>query len=412
MLTVIALRNLRRNTRRTALALAIVIFGTVALLLTAGFVRASFDGLSDAIIYGGLGHLEVAPASGVDAAVAALSRAGEPPRFDRWREAQAAIESQPNVRAAAAVIQFAGVAINGERSAAVAGIGMQPDRLKRMQIVPRVRSGSTLPELPPEDTERCLLGKDLATALGVAAGDTITIMVATDVGSLNAVDFQVQGLISTGFQELDARIVQIDVDAALRLLGTGRVTSLIVMLHDPERLTETSSALATALARHPSRLDIVGWEARAPFYRQVRGLYLGIFVFLGLIISLLVAMSTANTILMSLIERTREFGTLLATGTSRGQLALLIYIEANWLGVIGGVAGSAFGFVVAALLNAAHIKMPPPPAAVDPIDLAVTIHPADYAIATIAMMVVLTLAASLPVRRLFNIRIIDAISHV
>ena len=63
MLTFIALRNLARNRRRTLLSLTVIGFGFLAILLTGGFVRHSFNGLSEAVIRGGLGHLEVAPVS-------------------------------------------------------------------------------------------------------------------------------------------------------------------------------------------------------------------------------------------------------------------------------------------------------------------------------------------------------------
>ena len=61
----LGLRNLARNRRRTALSLAIVGAGTAALVVTAGFVRFSFDGLREAMIHGGLGHLEVADSAEV-----------------------------------------------------------------------------------------------------------------------------------------------------------------------------------------------------------------------------------------------------------------------------------------------------------------------------------------------------------
>jgi len=64
-LAVIALRNLARNRRRTLLSLLIVAAGTVGTLLTTGFIRFSFEGLREAIIHGGIGHIEVAPRSDV-----------------------------------------------------------------------------------------------------------------------------------------------------------------------------------------------------------------------------------------------------------------------------------------------------------------------------------------------------------
>ena len=103
MLALIALRNLFRNTRRTVLSLVIV--GTIGLLVTAGFVRNSFDGLRDAVIQGGLGHLEVAPASDTEAAASPADRSGSPPALRDWRTLRAAIEGRPHVRAAGAVVR-------------------------------------------------------------------------------------------------------------------------------------------------------------------------------------------------------------------------------------------------------------------------------------------------------------------
>ncbi|MCL4837958.1 MAG: ABC transporter permease, partial [Thermoanaerobaculia bacterium] len=70
----LAWRNLGRNRRRTAISLAVIAAGSVALLLTAGFVAFSFAGLSEAMIHGGLGHLEVARATAVEASAATLER--------------------------------------------------------------------------------------------------------------------------------------------------------------------------------------------------------------------------------------------------------------------------------------------------------------------------------------------------
>ena len=412
-LALIALRNLSRNRRRSLLSLSIVSVGTAGLLLTAGFVRYSFDGLRDAIIQGGLGHLEVAPSSELDGGATAADLASRPPLFSSWRETRSLVQNRPDVRAVGAAIQFAGVVTSGERSASFVGFGTEPDRERAMGLEIKIRGGADLPDAAPQEgEERALLGVGLARALNVAPGEVITVMSATPDGSLNAVDLTVDGLFTTGFQELDGRILRTHIATAQRLLGTDRITSLVVGLEDTNATLRARTDIRNALAKGGLPLSVVDWETRAPFYGQVRALYTGIFVFLGTIVALLVALSTSNTMLMSVLERVREFGTLLAIGTSREQLARMLILEALWLALLGGVAGSALGIGLAAFINALEINMPPPPAAVDPVRLALTVVPTDVLWALVFMAVILGVAAIPPMLRVFRLQIVDALGYV
>lgn len=413
MLALIALRNLARNRRRTVLAVMVVAAGSAGLLVTAGFVRYSFDGLSEAIIHGGLGHIEVIPTADLAESVLPSERAGRPPGMDQWADVRATIEAQPHVRAAGAVIQFAGVATHEDRTASFVGAGNEPDRMRLMNVETRLRAGAGLPDTPPaQGADAAIVGVGLARALGVSPGDTMTVMVSTVDGSLNAVDVTVRGLFSTGLQELDARMLQVHLLSAQRALGTPQVTSLVVGVADDAQAASVEAALRTILGGRRQPLSVLGWEVRAPFYQQVRGLYLGIFVFLGTIVALLVVLSAANTLLMSMLERTREFGTLLAIGTSRRQLAALMMLEANWLALIGGAVGCAIAVAVSAGLDLLGIKMPPPPGAVDPVDLALMLRPGDFLWAMLVMVLILSVAAAPAILRLVRLRIVDALGHV
>jgi putative ABC transport system permease protein len=413
MLVLIALRNIFRNRRRTLLSLLVVSVGFAGLLLTAGFVRYSFDGLRDAVIQGGLGHLEVAPGSDKDAAAAPAIQSGRPPSFKEWRAARDTIERRPHVRAAGASITFAGVATNGDTSASFIGLAVEPDRERRMGMEIKLRGGANLPEkeaLAGED--RVLLGTGLARALGAAPGDTLAVLAATPDGSLNAVDMTVEGLFTTGLQELDGRMLKTQVVTAQRLLGTDRVTSLIVGLTDTSVTSDAEMDLRRELAASPEPLTVVNWEIRAPFYGQVRALYAGIFAFLGTIVTLLVALSTSNTIMMSVLERVREFGTLLAIGTSRAQLARLLTFEALWLALFGGIGGSTLGMILVTVVNLLKIDMPPPPGAVDPLVLALAVRPIDFLVISASMTAILAAAAVPPMLRVFRLQIVNALGHV
>jgi putative ABC transport system permease protein len=414
MLSAIALRNLFRNRRRTVLSLVGVGVGVVSLLLTLGFVRYSFDGLSDAIIRGGLAHLEIAPArdAGAGGGNPLVDRAGSPPAFDGWQAVRERVEQRAGVRAAGAMIQLAGVFVHGDRSMPFLGAASEPERLRRMGIDVRMRDGRALPDAAVPGDDRVLLGVDLARALGVGPGDAVVAMVVTASGTLNALDVTVEGTFSSGFQDLDSRLTHLHLETAQRLLGTEAITALLVGLEDTAATGAMAAAIQADLGGVGAPLTVTDWETRAPFYRQVRGLYLGIFVFLGTIIGLLVGLSTSNTLLMSVLERVREFGMLMAMGTARRQLAGLLVLEAGWLGLIGGVAGCVATVAVAATINALEIQMPPPPAAVDPITLAVLIHPSDFAWAVAFMTLLLAVAAVPPILRILRLRVVEALGHV
>ena len=175
MLPLIALRNLSRNRRRTLLSLIVVSVGVTSLLLTLGFIRYSFQGLSQAIIRGGLAHLEIAPQEAGDPSGASLgSRAGMPPAFHDWRAIRDRLEHRDGITAVSAAIQLAGMLMNGDRTVAFVGAALEPARLHKMAIEVKIRAGGKLHDDPPAAGEdQVLLGVELANTLGAKPGDSI-----------------------------------------------------------------------------------------------------------------------------------------------------------------------------------------------------------------------------------------------
>ncbi len=410
----LALRNLARNRRRTAATLAIVAAGTVALVLTAGFVRFSFDGLREAMIHGGLGHLEIASRAALETrGASALDRPLAEALAD-WRPLAERVAALPHVAAVEANLQVLGLA-QGPNGASFSfvGVGVEPERERAMGFANRLRSGAELADAAPAAGEDgVLLAQGLASSLGVGVGDQVTLLASTANGMLNALDVRVTGILTTGVAELDTRFLKVHLATAARLLETDRVSNLLVGL---DRTASTDAALAATrslLADHAPPLAVTPWSERALFYDQVRGLYRGIFWFLGSIVFVLVVLAASNTLAMTVLERVRELGTLRAIGTGRGQLAAMILGEALWLGLLGGLAGCAAGWLLTLAINAAGIRMPPPPGAVDPIDLQLAEVPAAYGGALLLMTTVLALAALPPIWRAVRLSIVDALGHV
>jgi putative ABC transport system permease protein len=407
-----ALRNLSRNRRRTLISLLVVATGTVALVLTAGFIAFSFRGLGEALVRGGLGHLEVTDA----AAAGTAGRLDRPPgaALADWRALRERLAGLPGIEAIGANVHLMGVASGvGGTSASFVGVGVEPARERAMGFTTRLRSGEALPDAPPPEGEDVvLLARGLAESLGVATGDVVTLLALSPDGMLNALDLRVAGVLTTGVQDLDTRYLKMHLATAQRLLQTESVSNLLVTLEERVPLASGRRRAQSALAGHQPALAVLDWRQRAPFYEQVRNLYLGIFWFLGTVILVLVVLSASNTLLMAVLERTRELGTLRAIGTSRAQVAGIVLLEALWLGLLGAVLGSLLGWAAMLAINAARLEMPPPPGAVDPIDLRLAMVPEAFLGALGLMLVVLALAAAVPVARAVRLRVAEALASV
>jgi putative ABC transport system permease protein len=336
-----------------------------------------------------------------------------PPALAGWQDVRAAAEATPHVLAAGAAVYLTGMASKDDRSAAFVGVALEPDRERRMSLEVKLRGGANLTDGPPAVGEdQVLLGVGLAQSLGAAPGDVVTITGMTADGTLNALDARVAGLVTTGLQELDARVLKTHLVTGERLLGTDRVSSIVIGLDDTARTQEVGDALALRLRSAGEALVITDWRARAPFYGQVRALYSGIFWFLGGIVFVLVCLATSNTLLMSVMERVREFGTLMAIGTGRGQVALMVVLEALWLGVTGALVGDALAAAAVVAINSAGIEMPPPPGAAAGFPLQLAVRPGDFVAVVVLMMLVLAVAAVFPALRTVRLRIVDALGHV
>ena len=155
----------------------------------------------------------------------------------------------------------------------------------------------------------------LAKSMNVKVGDGLTLLAVTSDGALNGIDVEVVGIVQTAAAELDARYLRIPLVSAQRLLQSNRVTNLVVGLDATSNTDRVYAAMAPRLAGLPQRMELRKWIDLATYYKQVRNLFDGIFLFMGLIVFFMVLMSSVNTLLMSMFERTREIGSMLAMGT-------------------------------------------------------------------------------------------------
>lgn len=400
MLTRLALRNIFRNRRRSAITLAVIVFGAVGLILFGGYKAITFVGLRESTIRR-IGHLQ-------------LYRLGyssvesqKPLEYGLENAAaiRAQIERDPRVRKTAAQITLMGLISNGDKSETYIATAVEPQKDREMRGH-RLVAGA---ELPNGEMDAVLVGKGLAASMNAKPGDYLTLMTTTVTGSLNAMDVRVAGIVETGVREYDDRAVKMPIEGAQQLLQTNRIEKLLVFLHKTKDTAAVEASLSKTFAKS---LEMKSWPKLASFYHQVVLLYNGIFGFLGLIVFGTVVFSVANTIVMSVFERTREIGTLLAIGTRRGMVWRMFLLEGLMIGVIGGILGIAIGATLAAVINSGNVMLPPPPGYTTGYRLEILLQTPVLVTAFAISVITATLSAILPASKASRMKIVDALGHI
>ena len=248
--------------------------------------------------------------------------------------------------------------------------------------------------------------------MSVKVGDGLTILAVTADGALNGIDVQIVGIVSTGFKDLDDRYLRITLPSAQRLLQSDRVTNLVVGLDSTENTDAVAAEIAPRLHGHSQELTLRKWIELAAYYKQVRTLFSGIFLFLGIIVFFMVLMASVNTLLMAMFERTREIGTMLAMGTPRRWIVALFMVEATVTGILGAAVGVAGGNLLGMALNAAGLHLPAPPGTSFDMLFNVLHVPSLMIGSSLMVIVSLALASILPAVRASRLQIAEALAHV
>lgn len=403
----LAFRNIFRNRRRTLMTLLMVGSGVTALLLAGGYFRFMTDGLREDTIRNGLGHLQIFTTEHFRRDEVRVLDTG----IDNWRRVASDVRTAPHVRGVAPRIEFYGMVSNGQKSSVFMGSAVDPDAERSLGFTPNLTSGRDLGGSEGSDPE-ALIGAGLAKSMNVRVGDGLTLFAVTSDGALNGVDVQIAGIVESGVAEMDARYLRITLPAAQRLLQSDRITNLVVGLDQTANTDAVYNELVPRLSGLSQSMTVKKWIDLATYYKQVRNLFNGIFLFMGIIVFFMVLMSSVNTLLMALFERTREIGTMLAMGTPRTWIVLLLMAEATLLGVLGAVGGLFAGNLLGTLLNAVGLHLPPPPGYTISVPFRVVHVPAMMIGSSILVVISLALASVVPAVRASRLQIVEALAHV
>lgn len=396
----LAFRNVLRHKARTGMTLMAISAGVVGLILSGGFVYDIFAQLGEVLIHSQTGHLQITRAGYFERG----ARSPEKFLINDAEKIRTKVASMAGVEEVMGRLYFSGLINNGHSDLPIVGEGIEPIREAKLGSGLIITAGR---KLEKKDINGMLLGQDLARALKLKPGDWANLVINTPEGALNSLEFQVVGTFQTFSKDYDARALRIPLAAAQDLLATPGINTLVVALKHTSD-TESVAALLKADFRG-SNLDVKNWIELNDFYAKTVEMYDAQFGVLRMIILLMVLLSVANSVNMSIFERVGEFGTMMALGNRKRRIFALIMAENTLIAVAGAGLGVIVGVILALIISAIGIPMPPPPNA----DLSYIAHirivPSVIASAFFVGLIATIAAAILPAARVQRIPVVDAL---
>jgi ABC-type lipoprotein release transport system permease subunit len=336
----LAWRNLWRNPRRTLIAMAAIGLGYAMLL----FVACLMAGLRQQMIESGTGlvlsDVEVHAPSYYPDRPTGQTLGGR--NGTEVSALLAAIAADPRVQAASPRVYGYGLVSMTHQSAGAQLLGVVPDQEQKITVLQtRMVKGSYLTGRMPKGV---VMGDKLATTIGVEVGSEIVLLTPAVDGSTGNDLYTVAGMFHTGLDIMDRGLVLMSLASLQELLRLppGRIHEVGIKLHNITAATAVAAALEVQMSKTlPVRVR--AWPELAPELADYVQFNRRVTFILFFIFFLLAVMGIVNTMLMAIIERTRELGMLMAVGMRPDQVVGLIVAEAASLAGASLVLGGAVG---------------------------------------------------------------------
>ena len=344
-----AWRNLWRHWRRTWLTVGAMIFSNGLLIFAMSLQFGSYDMMIDNSLQAYSGHLQLQHPRYLD----------DPKmRYAVDDIAATAARLRRELGLASISPRAAGFALasSEERSYGLQIIGVDPAHEPLVSTLPGlVKQGRYL---EPGAAGEIVIGAALARNLKVKPGDELTFIGSGFDDSFAAGVVRVVGIFESGIADLDRALTQVDLAYFQEVFAMqGRGHSLTVRAQHIDDVELLQARIAALLGSNESFL-LRHWDELQPGLRQAIQADMASNSFMYIVLIVLVAFSVLNTQLMSVLERTREFGTMMALGLQPGRLSRLVMLETALMTALGLVLGIFVGLIINLYLSRVGFSYP------------------------------------------------------
>jgi ABC-type lipoprotein release transport system permease subunit len=325
--------NLWRRVRRSVLVIIMIAASMTAMLAIEGLYDGMVKTMRESTIRSDSGEISVYA-----------------PKFRLYKNLEyvikdvrpllAAADADPEVKAAAVRLSQTGLASTARKSSMARLVGIDLDAEEAFgQLSAFVKAGKI-------DWGRrgngCAIGKKLAKDLGVEVGHRIVFSSQNVQGDISSVSLRVSAIVQTSNLLIDNQTIFISLPRSRAFSGLGEhgATQVALRVWDPGTNTVTAARLRSAFPGY----DVQTWQELYPVLQQMQEMMVIFNSITFAIVMLVVLIGIFGVMLVSILERTREFGILIALGTPQSQLRMQVVLEALVLGVLGFVLGAALSY--------------------------------------------------------------------
>lgn len=406
----LAFRSLLRNRRRSIVTIAAAALGFAAVNVFSGFTAYMFENLRDSFVNAQAnGHLQVYREGQLERGTTDPDGTLLPDSVLATIRGIAAEDRR--ILIAAPRLQVAGQIDTGRGSSIFMGRAIAPsdyavffEGAKTLKDLSFFAHGIPL---TGEGPDAIGVAFGLMDALDLELGDQVVLIARTVGGQVNAVDATVKSSFGSPSAELRDKLIVLPLALAQDLCQTDGVGSVAILLRDE---SDTSTVRDLLRAKLGEGIVVAAWDDAASTYNLTRRMFDLIFGVVYAILAVIVSMSVANTMGMTILERTIEIGTLRAIGLKRHGVLYLFGVEGALLGLIGSAAGLLLTLAIWLCVRLGEPTWTPPSLG-EAVPLELILLPTRLVLSAACLSGLTLAAAIVPARRAARATIVEALGH-
>lgn len=401
-----AAKNVALNKKRTLITIVTIIVGLSAINIGKGIMSGMQRESEVNITEGRTGELQIHKQGYFEASELAMLDYSIENSSNLIEE----LKKVEGITEAAGRIQFGGILAKGDETAVVAFFRAL-DISNEVKVCPRIKANIIEGRfLAKDDVNGAVIASGLRDGIKAKIGDLIIIVANTKDGYQNAIELQIVGINKEKAAQANTRLVYIPMGKAQELLYMDdAITEIVLKTSDNSNLEALKNRLNRLL--ESKGLESNTWQEVSAFFVEIMKKQNAVVFALSLIFYCIVISSITNTMVLTLFERKKEIGTMMAIGIKARDVIRLILMESLIVGFIGSLTGILLSALVIVILNKVGLSYVPPQAS-GYVTIYPLINPAFMLISLMLGILSSVIASVYPARKVLQVNPIDALRNI